>query len=65
VSRQSASAWRELADAFAQLDLLSDAAMAYQQALSEAGVPSAPDVSYAEASEQPDGPRASRPRRST
>ena len=63
VSRQAASAWRELADAFAQLELLSDAAMAYQQALSEAGVPSAPDVSYAVPTETPRAPGSSRPRR--
>lgn len=46
ISRQSASAWRELADAFTQLHLFEDAAMAYQQALSEAGVRAAPDVNY-------------------
>jgi tetratricopeptide (TPR) repeat protein len=65
VSRQTASAWRELADAFAQLDLLSDAAMAYQQALSEAGVPSAPDVSYAAPTDRPRAQGTARPRRST
>jgi transcriptional regulator with XRE-family HTH domain len=48
LSRQAASAWRELADAFAQLGLLEDAAMAYQQALSDAGVRAAPDVTYTE-----------------
>jgi tetratricopeptide (TPR) repeat protein len=36
LSRAAAGAWRELADAFAQLGLLEDAALAYQQALSEA-----------------------------
>jgi transcriptional regulator with XRE-family HTH domain len=65
VSRQAASAWRELADAFAQLDLLSDAAMAYQQALSEAGVPSAPDVTYQPSAEQARGAASSRTRRVT
>jgi len=49
LSRAAAGAWRELADAFAQLGLLEDAALAYQQALSEAGVRPAPDVSYATA----------------
>jgi tetratricopeptide (TPR) repeat protein len=48
LSRQAASAWRELADAFAQLGLLEDAAMAYQQALNDAGVRAAPDVTYTE-----------------
>ena len=32
------AAWRELADAFARLGLLEDAALAYQQALTDAGV---------------------------
>ena len=49
LSRAAATAWRELADAFAQLGLLGDATLAYQQALSEAGVRPAPDVSYADA----------------
>jgi tetratricopeptide (TPR) repeat protein len=44
LSRQAASAWRELADAFTGLGLFEDAALAYQQALSEAGVPAAPSV---------------------
>lgn len=46
LSRQAASAWRELADALAQLGLLEDATLAYQQALTDAGVRAAPDVSY-------------------
>lgn len=46
LSRHAASAWRELADAFAQLGLLEDATLAYQQALTDAGVRAAPDVSY-------------------
>jgi transcriptional regulator with XRE-family HTH domain len=46
MSRQSASAWRELADAFTDLKLFEDAALAYQQALSEAGVRASPDVNY-------------------
>ena len=41
-ARMAAGAWRELADAFSRLDLLQDAAMAYQQALSEMGVRGAP-----------------------
>jgi tetratricopeptide (TPR) repeat protein len=44
LSRAAASAWRELADAFTGLGLFEDAALAYQQALSEAGVPPAPSV---------------------
>lgn len=48
LSRQAASAWRELADAFTQLGLLEDATLAYQQALTDAGVRAAPDVSYGE-----------------
>jgi transcriptional regulator with XRE-family HTH domain len=44
--RQAAAAWRELADAFTGLHLFEDAAMAYQQALAEAGVRAAPDVQY-------------------
>jgi ATP/maltotriose-dependent transcriptional regulator MalT len=44
--RQAAAAWRELADAFTGLDLFEDAAMAYQQALTEAGIRAAPDVRY-------------------
>jgi len=47
LSRHAASAWRELADAFAELGLLKDATLAYQQALTDAGVRAAPDVSYA------------------
>lgn len=46
LSRQAASAWRELADAFTHLGLLEDATLAYQQALTDAGVRAAPDVSY-------------------
>lgn len=42
VARMAAGAWRELADAFTRLDLLQDAALAYQQALSEVGVRGAP-----------------------
>ena len=41
-ARMAAGAWRELADAFSRLDLLQDAALAYQQALSEVGVRGAP-----------------------
>ena len=44
VARLAAGAWRELADAFTALGLLQDAALAYQQALSEVGVRSAPQV---------------------
>ena len=40
----AAGAWRELADAFTRLDLLQDAALAYQQALSEVGVRGAPQA---------------------
>jgi tetratricopeptide (TPR) repeat protein len=47
LSRHAASAWRELADAFAQLGLFEDATLAYQQALTDAGVRAAPDVDYA------------------
>lgn len=47
LNRHAASAWRELADAFAQLGLLEDATLAYQQALTDAGVRAAPDISYA------------------
>lgn len=47
LSRHAASAWRELADAFAELGLLEDATLAYQQALTDAGVRAAPDVRYA------------------
>ena len=43
-ARLSAGAWRELADAFTRLELFPDAALAYQQALSEVGVRAAPDV---------------------
>lgn len=46
-SRHAASAWRELADAFARLGLLEDATLAYQQALTDAGVRAAPDVAFA------------------
>jgi transcriptional regulator with XRE-family HTH domain len=44
VARLAAGAWRELADAFTRLELFQDAALAYQQALSEVGVRGAPDV---------------------
>ena len=44
VARLSAGAWRELADAFTRLELFQDAALAYQQALSEVGVRGAPEV---------------------
>ncbi|MEO6712309.1 MAG: helix-turn-helix domain-containing protein [Mycobacteriales bacterium] len=44
LSRLAAGAWRELADAFANLALFQDAGLAYQQALTEAGVPAAPDM---------------------
>ena len=44
VARQAAGAWRELADAFTRLNLFQDAAMAYQQALSEVGVRGAPQA---------------------
>jgi tetratricopeptide (TPR) repeat protein len=61
VSREAASAWRELADAYLQLGLLEDAALAYQQALSEAGIKPAPGVGPAHTSS---GARApSRPTR--
>lgn len=49
VARMAAAAWRELADAFTRLDLLQDAALAYQQALSELGVRGAPHVPDARA----------------
>jgi hypothetical protein len=45
----AAGAWRELADAFTRLDLLQDAALAYQQALSEMGVRGAPHPTDARA----------------
>lgn len=44
VSRHAAAAWRELADAFTELGLWQDAALAYQQALSEVGVRPAPQA---------------------
>jgi hypothetical protein len=44
LSRHAAAAWRELADAFTALGLLEDATLAYQQALTDAGVRAAPDV---------------------
>jgi len=44
VPRLAAGAWRELADAFTRLGLLQDAALAYQQALSEMGVRGAPQA---------------------
>ena len=47
VARHAAGAWRELADAFTRLDLMQDAALAYQQALSEVGVRGAPTPSPA------------------
>jgi tetratricopeptide (TPR) repeat protein len=50
VARQAAGAWRELADAFTRMDLLQDAAMAYQQALTEMGVRGAPQPTDAAAS---------------
>jgi tetratricopeptide (TPR) repeat protein len=56
VTRQAASAWRELADAYTQLGLFEDAALAYQQALSEVGVRGAPGLSTsAEAPSRPAG----------
>jgi tetratricopeptide (TPR) repeat protein len=45
VARLAAGAWRELADAFTGLGLFPDAALAYQQALSEVGVRGAPQAS--------------------
>jgi len=54
--RQAAAAWRELADAFTGLRLFEDAAMAYQQALAEAGVPAAPDARYPTDSAAPPTP---------
>jgi tetratricopeptide (TPR) repeat protein len=48
-ARMAAGAWRELADAFSRMDLLQDAALAYQQALSEMGVRGAPQPSDAPA----------------
>jgi transcriptional regulator with XRE-family HTH domain len=44
VARLTAGAWRELADAFTRLDLFQDAALAYQQALTEVGVRAAPGL---------------------
>lgn len=55
LNRHAASAWRELADAFAQLGLLKDATLAYQQALTDAGVRAAPDISYAPTRSYSDG----------
>ncbi len=49
MARLAAGAWRELADAFTRLDLLQDAALAYQQALSEVGVRGAPAMLSASA----------------
>jgi tetratricopeptide (TPR) repeat protein len=46
LSRDAANAWRELADSFTRLGMLEDAAMAYQQALTDAGVRAVPDLSY-------------------
>jgi tetratricopeptide (TPR) repeat protein len=42
VSRAAASGWRELADAYTQLGLFEDAALAYQQALAEVGIRAEP-----------------------
>jgi transcriptional regulator with XRE-family HTH domain len=44
LSRLAAGAWRELGDAFANLGLFKDAGLAYQQALTDAGVPAAPEM---------------------
>ena len=55
VARMAAGAWRELADAFTRLDLLADAAMAYQQALSEMGVRGAPQATDPGATRGRDG----------
>lgn len=60
LSRHAAAAWRELADAFAQLGLLEDAALAYAQALTDAGVRAAPDVSYGDARTEVPGGTADR-----
>lgn len=38
VSKPAAAAWRELADAYTDLSMFKDAALAYQQALTEAGI---------------------------
>ena len=54
-ARMAAGAWRELADAFTRLDLLQDAALAYQQALSEVGVRGAPQATDARATSARDG----------
>ncbi len=42
LSHLAAGAWRELGDAFVNLGLHKEAGMAYQQALTDAGVPAAP-----------------------
>ena len=55
LNSDAASAWRELADAFAQLGLLEDATLAYQQALTDAGVRAAPDISFASTRSYSDG----------
>ena len=44
LTRLAAAAWRELADSFSRLGLHVDAGLAYQQALTEAGVPAAPEM---------------------
>jgi tetratricopeptide (TPR) repeat protein len=54
-ARMAAGAWRELADAFTRLDLLQDAALAYQQALTEMGVRGAPQRTGAGAPAQTEG----------
>lgn len=42
--RTAAAAWRELADAYVRLGLIEDAALAYQQALTDVGITAAPGV---------------------
>jgi uncharacterized protein HemY len=42
--RTAAAAWRELADAYVRLGLVEEAALAYQQALTDVGITAAPGV---------------------
>lgn len=53
LSRLAAAVWRELADGFSSLGLHADAGVAYQQALTEAGVPAAPDLLVARTPSSP------------
>lgn len=42
--RTAAAAWRELADAYVRVGLIGDAALAYQQALTDVGITAAPGI---------------------